>query len=279
MTIRNTGDESVAISDLMIVGSQAITFKLSNLPPLPLLLRPSLSVTVSVGFAPPADAEPGVHRARLRIVRSGDDDGPPCDMSALVTKGTDLASEPPVQQILDTLGYAPEKALATLRGLGYGQPRAVRAIPECQARQRGPVRGRALLAGRVFPRTAPIPRKTGSFVDQAHGQHRQGTQPRRSTPSWKVKGRPVSTQATRAFGILRQSCPSARCTRKTNATATAPSTRCASTPCVAEAARRFQTYLLVVVDEDGDGDFQDYVFTLVNVKPAHLENGLGRAAH
>jgi hypothetical protein len=26
--------------------------------------------------------------------------------------------------------------------------------------------------------------------------------------------------------------------------------------------------LLVVVDEDGDGDFQDYVFTLVNVKPA-----------
>ena len=26
--------------------------------------------------------------------------------------------------------------------------------------------------------------------------------------------------------------------------------------------------LLVLVDEDGDGDFQDYVFTLVNVKPA-----------
>ena len=59
-----------------------------------------------MGFAPPADAEAGVHRARLRIVRSGEDDGPPCDMSALVTTGTDMAGEPPLQPILETLGYA-----------------------------------------------------------------------------------------------------------------------------------------------------------------------------
>jgi len=106
VTIRNTGDQSVAVSDLVIVGGQAATFKLSGLPALPALLRPSQSVTLSVGFAPPAEAEAGVHRARLRIVRSGEDDGPPCDMSALVTTGTDMAGEPPLQPILETLGYA-----------------------------------------------------------------------------------------------------------------------------------------------------------------------------
>jgi hypothetical protein len=39
-------------------------------------------------------------------------------------------------------------------------------------------------------------------------------------------------------------------------------------PLLSRGGTRVPDAMLVVVDEDGDGDFQDYVFTLVNVKPA-----------
>lgn len=83
VTIRNTGDQSVALNDLLIVGSQASTFTLTERLSFPILLRPTQALTVSIGFAPPAEAVPGVHHARLRIVRTGDDDGPPCDPAQL----------------------------------------------------------------------------------------------------------------------------------------------------------------------------------------------------
>jgi hypothetical protein len=260
VTIRNTGDESVAISDLMIVGSQAITFKLSNLPPLPLLLRPSLSVTVSVGFAPPADAEPGVHRARLRIVRSGDDDGPPCDMSALVTKGTDLASEPPVQQILDTLGYAPEKALAT---------------PGSDTASQG-------LSG-LFQHAKPG--NVGLYVVARYSQDEVSSYGTYSTqngkpmgtiakghnqtlnPELEGEGQTSFDPGDAAFGIFVK-LPKRTLYSEDQRNSDGAKHAMRVYPLRSRGGAQVPDALLVVVDEDGDGDFQDYVFTLVNVKPA-----------
>jgi len=267
VTIRNTGDESVAISDLMIVGSQAITFKLSNLPPLPLLLRPSLSVTVSVGFAPPADAEPGVHRARLRIVRSGDDDGPPCDMSALVTKGTDLASEPPVQQILDTLGYAPEKELA------------VPVASDAKADGQG-------LSG-LFQHAKPG--NVGLYVVARYSQDEVSSYGTYSVQSGKPVTKPMGTIAKghnqtlnpelegegqtsfdpgeTSFGIFVK-LPKRTLYSEDKRNSEAAKHAMRIYPLRSRGGAQVPDALLVVVDEDGDGDFQDYVFTLVNVKPA-----------
>jgi hypothetical protein len=105
VAIKNTGDEDVQVSDIRIVGPNAATFKIVNAPLLPAVLAPAASSSFTVGFEPAEDAEPGVHHARVRIVRTEDDDGPPCDLTGLVTKGQDPADEPPLQQILEALGY------------------------------------------------------------------------------------------------------------------------------------------------------------------------------
>jgi hypothetical protein len=264
VTIRNTGDESVAISDLMIVGSQAITFKLSNLPPLPLLLRPSLSVTVSVGFAPPADAEPGVHRARLRIVRSGDDDGPPCDMSALVTKGTDLASEPPVQQILDTLGYAPEKALATpgsdtasqgLSGLfQHAKPGNVGLYVVARYSQ-----DEVSSYGTYSTQNGKLVTKPMGNIAKGHNQT--------LNPELEGEGQTSFDPGDAAFGIFVK-LPKRTLYSEDQRNSDGAKHAMRVYPLRSRGGAQVPDALLVVVDEDGDGDFQDYVFTLVNVKPA-----------
>ena len=265
VTIRNTGDESVAVSDLVIVGAQATTFKLTNLPALPTLLRPSLSVTVGVGFAPPADAEPGVHRARLRIVRSSEDDGPPCDMSALVSKGTDLASEPPVQQILETLGYAPETGLAApaaadsggqgLSGLfQHAKPGNVGLYVVARYSQ-----DEASSYGTYVVQNGKPVLKSMGAIAKGHNQT--------LNPELEGEGQTSFDPGEAAFGIY------ARLPKRTlysegqrNSEAAKDAMRIY--PLRSRGGAPVPDAMLVVVDEDGDGDFQDYVFTLVNVKPA-----------
>ena len=264
VTIRNTGDQSVAVSDLVIVGSQAATFKLTDRPALPILLRPSLSVPVSVGFAPPADAEPGVHRARLRIVRSADDDGPPCDMSALVTKGTDLASEPPVQQILDTLGYAPEKALATpaasdadgqgLSGLfQHAKPGNVGLYVVARYSQ-----DEASSYGTYSMQKGKLVTKPMGTIAKGHNQT--------LNPELEGEGQTSFDPGETAFGIFVK-LPKRTLYSEDKRNSEAAKHAMRIYPLRSRGGAQVPDALLVMVDEDGDGDFQDYVFTLVNVKP------------
>jgi len=105
VAVKNTGGESVQVSAIHVVGTDAPTFQIVDVPLLPVVLPPASSFSFSVGFAPSADAEPGVHHGRVRIVRSEDDDGPPCDLTGLVSKGKQPADEPTLQQILEALGY------------------------------------------------------------------------------------------------------------------------------------------------------------------------------
>ena len=264
VTIRNTGDQSVAVNDLVIVGGQAATFKLSGLPPLPALLRPSQSVTLSVGFAPPADAEAGVHRARLRIVRSGEDDGPPCDMSALVTTGTDMAGEPPLQPILETLGYASD--------LGP-------AISEAKAG------GEAMSGLFQHARTGNV----GLYVVARYSQDENSSYGIYSIEGKKVVTKPMGNIAKGHNQTLSPElegegqtsfdpgeAPFGIFVKLPKRTLYSEGQRNSETakhamrvyPLRSRGGARVPDALLVVVDEDGDNDFQDYVFTLVNVKPA-----------
>jgi hypothetical protein len=267
VTIRNTGDQSVAISDLTIVGSQATTFKLTNLPALPAFLRPSLSVTVGVGFAPPAEAEPGVHRARLRIVRSGEDDGPPCDMSALVSKGTDLASEPPVQQILDTLGYAPEVGLAApaasdakargqeLSGLfQHAKPGNVGLYVVARYSQ-----DEASSYGTYLVQNGKPVLKPMGAIAKGHNQT--------LNPELEGEGQTSFDPGETPFGIYAK-LPKRTLYSEGQRNSEAAKHAMRVSPLRSRGGAPVPDAMLVVVDEDGDGDFQDYVFTLVNVKPA-----------
>jgi hypothetical protein len=269
VTIGNTSDQSVAVSDLVIVGAQAATFKLSDLPPLPLLLRPGLSATVGVGFAPPADAAAGVHRARLRIVRSGEDDGPPCDMSALVAKGTDLASEPPLPQILDTLGYAPDMVPR--------DPTTVASDPKAggevksglfQHAKTGSV-GLYVVARYSQDETSSFGAYTiegGKPVSKPMGSIAKGHN-QTLNPELAGEGQTSFDPGEAAFGIFVK-LPKRTLYSEDQRNRDAAKHAMRVYPLLSRGGARVPDGLLVVVDEDGDGDFQDYVFTLVNVKPA-----------
>ena len=106
VSLKNTGTKPMQIDQLQIVGEKAAMFRVTGAPGMPSVLGPGMSMTFQVLFAPPADAEQGVSRARVRVLRPLDDDGPPVDLSALVTKGGPAADEPSLHQILEALGYA-----------------------------------------------------------------------------------------------------------------------------------------------------------------------------
>ena len=264
VTIRNTGDQSVAVNDLVIVGGQAATFKLSGLPALPALLRPSQSVTLSVGFAPPADAEAGVHRARLRIVRSGEDDGPPCDMSALVTTGTDMAGEPPLQPILETLGYASDLGPAISEAKAGGE--AMSGL--FQHAKTGNV-GLYVVARYSQDETSSygiysvegkkVVTKPMGSIAKGHNQT--------LSPELEGEGQTSFDPGEAPFGIFVK-LPKRTLYSEGQRNSEAAKHAMRVYPLRSRGGARVPDALLVVVDEDGDNDFQDYVFTLVNVKPA-----------
>jgi hypothetical protein len=261
VTIRNNGDQSVAVNDLLIVGSQARTFTLTDRLSFPILLRPTQSLSVSIGFAPPADAEPGVHHGRLRIVRTGDDDGPPCDMSALVTKGTDPTNEPKVAQILDTLGYATDvdlgaKASDELKSglFQNAKPGSVGlyVVARYSQDEASSYGSYALEKGKLF--TRPM----GSI---AKGHNHT------LNPELDGEGQTSFDPGNNPFGIFVKL---PKHTLYSEPGRNGEGTRAVMRvfPLRSRGGAPVPDALLVVVDEDGDGDFQDYVFTLVNVKPA-----------
>ncbi len=267
VTIRNTGDESVAVSDLVIVGARAATFKLSDLPPLPILLRPNQSVTVNVGFAPPAAAEPGVHRARLRIARSGQDDGPPCDMSALVTKGTGRSSEPALRQVLETLGYAPDMAPTTPVASDAKAGGEVRSGLFQHART-GSV-GLYVVARYAQDEVSSYGTysiESGELVTSPMGRIAKGHN-QTLNPELDGEGQTSFDPGETAFGIFVQ-LPKRTLYSEDQRNRGGLKHAMRVYPLRSRGGARVPDALLVAVDEDGDGDFQDYVFTLVNVKPA-----------
>jgi hypothetical protein len=112
VAVKNTSSGPVQVSDIRVVGADAGAFKIVEVPLLPVVLPPASSFSFSVGFEPSANAEPGVHHGRVRIVRSEgrsgdseDNDGPPCDLTGLVTKGKQPVDEPTLHQVLEALGY------------------------------------------------------------------------------------------------------------------------------------------------------------------------------
>jgi hypothetical protein len=268
VTVRNTGDQSVAVSDLTIVGSQAATFKLADIPPMPILLRPGQAATVSVGFAPPADAEPGVHRARLRVVRSGEDDGPPCDMSALVTTGTDLGSEPRLPQILETLGYASKvgpvgpvgQESSALQGevktglFQHAKPGSVGLYVVARYAQ-----DEASSYGSYSQDGGKLLRRPMGNIAKGHNQT--------LNPELDGEGQTSFDPGETPFGIFVK-LPNRMLFSEAERNPDGAKHAMRVFELRSRGGARVPDSLLVVVDEDGDGDFQDYVFTLVNVKPA-----------
>jgi hypothetical protein len=265
VSVKNSGSEPVQVSELRVVGLQASTFRIVKQPQLPLVLQPSATFSFVVGFEPAADAEPGVHHGRVRLVLTEDDDGPPCDLTGLVSKGKDLADEPPLSQVLDALGYdvdvgSPELHLPT--GKAGDQVEAA----SFQRAKPGNV-GYYLLARYTadedsifgyYVMAGGKPELKG--IGSASRAHNQTLNPELDSES-QTSFDPGEV----AFGLYLKA---GRRTLHSDAKLNDGAAAVRVYPLRSRGRFVVPDAFVAAFDEDGDGDFQDHVFMLWNVKLA-----------
>jgi len=267
VAVKNTGGEPVQVSELRVVGPQAATFKIVNVPLLPLVLPPTASFSFAVGFEPAADAEPGVHHARVRLVRTEDDDGPPCDLTGLVTKGKEHEDEPPLAQVLDALGYDVDVGGTTLALPGGSAGEQIQARLWQRAKP-GNV-GYYLIARYAAPEDTVFGyyvSQGGKVVTKAIGgsgkAHNQTLNPELDADSQ------TSFDLGEAkFGLYLKVGKRTLYSDEGLNTGT-PKAAARVYPLRSRGRTLVPDAFVVAFDEDGDGDFQDQVFMLWNVKPA-----------
>ena len=267
VAVKNTSNEAVPVSQILVVGENAATFKIVDVPPLPVWLPPSSSFSFSVGFEPGPDAEPGVHHARVRIVRSEDDDGPPCDLTALVTKGTKPADEPTLQQILEALGYDVDVGANSL----VLPARAAKdEIPATlfQRAKTGNV-GFYLIARYTKDEDTAFGYFTveaGKPVSKALGSAAKGHH-QTLNPELEGEGQTSFDSGEAEFGLF------LKAGKQTFYSVDALNSSSHKTmvkvfPLRSRGRTPVQDAYVVAFDEDGNHDYQDHVFMLWNVKPA-----------
>lgn len=116
VTARNLVERPVTVSAVKLAGEGAPLFHLTQAPTFPVTIPAKGSISVEVGFAPPAGAEAGLKRAVLRFQTGLDpDDGPAADLSALVLSGREPEAEPPLAQIVESLGFSIDVGGRTLQ--------------------------------------------------------------------------------------------------------------------------------------------------------------------
>jgi len=266
VAVKNTGSAPVQVSEVRVVGLQASTFKIVNVPLLPLMVQPSASFSFAVGFEPPADADPGVHHGRVRLVLTEDDDGPPCDLTGLVTAGKQRVDEPPLQQVLEALGYDVDVGAPSLTlpaGTTGDQVKALtfqRAKPGSVgyyliARYTGDED--SIFGYYVVEGGKPAPKGIGS-ASKAHNQT--------LNPELDVESQTSFDPGETVFGLYLKSGKRALYSDASLNAGGAATARVY--PLRSRGRNLVQDAFVVAFDEDGDGDFQDHVFMLWNVKPA-----------
>jgi len=267
VSIKNGGTEPAQVSDIRIVGLQPAAFKIKNMPLLPLVLQPEASFSFSVGFEPAADAEPGVHHARVRLIRTEDDDGPPCDLTGLVTKGVQPEDEPSLAQVLDALGYDVDvgsTAMALPSGSAGDQIESAifqRAKPGnvgyyLMARYSGEESG--LFGYYVVEQGKATLRGIGAV-----GQEQRQT----LNPELESESRTSFDPGETPFGLyLKVGKRVYHSDEKLNGGSSKSVARVY--PLRSRGRAPVPDAYVAAFDDDGDGDFQDYVFMLWNVKVA-----------
>jgi len=105
VVLKNNGDAPLVVTNLAVVGAYRNAFVLSS-PQLPLIIAPGKGNTLEVQFAP-RRTQVGVLRAALRLSSNDPDESRlVVGLYGLSARGEQGSGEPPLQAIVRTLGYA-----------------------------------------------------------------------------------------------------------------------------------------------------------------------------
>jgi hypothetical protein len=269
VAVKNTGNEPAQVKDLRVVGTDAATFKILDLPSLPVSLQSGASFSFSVGFEPAADAEPGVHHARVRIVRTEEDDGPPCDLTALVTRSAGAADEPTLSQILEALGYDVDVGSKALKLPATPSPLGDEIKAPLFQRAKPGVVGFYIIARYTSNEASSFGYylvKNGKPVVKPVGAAAKGHH-QTLNPELEGESQTSFEAGEGAFGVYLK--VGKRTLYSDDKLNPGPRRHVARAfPLRSQGRTPVQDAYVVAFDEDGDGDFQDHVFMLWNAIPA-----------
>ncbi|GBF06815.1 glycosyl hydrolase family protein [Deinococcus aerius] len=277
VTLRNRGSAPLRINSVELTGKNAADFRLVNPPAWPLTLPPGASAEVATSFTP---NEVGALQAALRV--TSDALGKPAQtvgLYGLSARGEQGNLEPPLAQIVQTLGYDIDVGGKNLiLGTGPGPIGDEVLAPLFTKAGPGPVTLRPV--ARYSP-DDPLPfgyYTPGSGSPALHPVAeiaRGGEQ--RLNPPVSPGGRETFDPGSATFGLY------------VGATSYAPQNSYTqdelNTARVEHAARIYplnnragqplENSYLVAFEPAVNGDYQDYVFVVSNVKPAaRAETGL-----
>jgi hypothetical protein len=268
--IRNMGSAPVQLSAVEVVGQDATAFRLVSAPDLPVTLIPAAQVSVAVAFAPGRDAAPGVRRAMLKVLLGpAREEGPPVDLSGLVLAGRYGDKEPPLQQVLEALGFGVDVGRADLRLGTAPDPLGDEVkVARFQRARPSPIS--------IYPvarfATAdhfPYGYYAGEGAPQPHplGTVAGGDQDQKLNPDLEPDARTTFDPGPEPFGLfVNLGRRYAYGEDRLNTGAIRHAAR--SYPIRTRTGARLPDAYVVAFETTGDGDYQDLVFMVWNVKPA-----------
>ncbi|TDE86182.1 NPCBM/NEW2 domain-containing protein [Deinococcus sp. S9] len=272
VTVRNTGGGPLRIDKLALGGEDAAAFRLVNQPAWPLTLQPGERLEVPVVFAP---GRVGVQQAQVRV-ESG---AAPREVKlyGLSARGEEGDLEPPLQQVVQTLGY-------TINVGGSGLILGTRPTPIgdevlaplFQKAGPGPVTLRPV--ARYSPNAAVpfgyyTPGVAGPTLHQvavlAPGAYQT------LNPPIQPGGAGSFEPGDASFGLYTGSTSYAQHNSYTQDALNAATITHAARiyPLRDRAGQPLPNSFLVAFEPALNGDYQDYVFVLGNVKPAPVPAG------
>jgi hypothetical protein len=275
VSARNLLDRMVDVQAIAVVGEESALFRLRDLPELPAHVLPKKQVSVTVAFAAPADTAPGVHRAVVRFQTGATiDDGPTVDLAALVTDGKGGEHEPPLQRIGEALGYSVDVGGPKLKlGLGAASLGDEVVVPLFERAKPGPVAlnpvarfsAEGPLAFGHYPATAP----KGARGAELETLGTLGADQHQTVnPEFEGEGQASFEPSDGPFGVWVRLGKAAVRYSEDGRNSAAAKHAVRVYPMRTRGGDRVPDAFLLAFDEGTDGDFQDVVFVLWNVKPA-----------
>jgi hypothetical protein len=266
LVVRNAGTLPLQVAAPAIVGASPAVFTFETTAPGPLTLAPGAQTSVRLVFAPSVTALLGTHHAVLRL-GSNDPVRPIVDVDlwGLATKGSEGANEPPLKQVIDTLGYAIDVG-GTALVLGIGPDPIGDEVRAPRFRRAGPGLVTMKPVARYSP-DEPIPYglyvsasavQTLGIIDRGQFQTLLPT-----TQAGAIAG---IDPGEGTFGVTCASATHATFSEDALNTGTVKHA-VRSYPLKNRAGQLIPNTYLVGFEEAANGDYQDYVFVLGNVVP------------
>jgi hypothetical protein len=273
ITLENAGTSPLEVSTLALMGTHAAHFQLVSPPSTPFTIAVGSTANVSVRFAPTIV---GALEGFLRIA-SDDPDDPTRDVGlyGLSAQGLEGNNEPPLHRVVTTLGHAIDVGGTSLSlGTGAAPIGDEVAVPVFEKANAGSVRmvpvaryspAFVLRFGYYFPNGAsPIKHEVGQLSGSSNPPEHQTLFPA------QISGSTTFDPGTQAFGVYTTGPTHSAYSQDSLNTLLHP-TRVAHAVRVYPLKDRSGTPIanayFIGFEEASNGDYQDYDFTLYNVRP------------